>query len=99
MEKRSLARLAMAGIVAGGFALTACNESTSSKTETPAGIAAAKTLGDFQAACEQAGGMFKNHDCQSMNECKGHSYQEGKGIASHECKGHSACKGGSCVES
>lgn len=99
MEKRSLTRLAIAGMIAGSFALTACEDSTSSKTDAKTGIVAAKTLAEFQAECAKLGGAFKTHDCQSMNECKGHSYQEGKGIAIHDCKGHSACQGGSCVES
>lgn len=98
MDKRSLTRLAIAGMMAGGFALTACEESTSAKTADMTGIAAAKTLAAFQAECEKAGGTFKSHDCQAMNECKGHSFQEGKGVATHECKGHSACQGGSCIE-
>lgn len=99
MDKRSLTRLAIAGMMAGGFALTACEDSTSSKTEDKTGIVAAKTLADFQAECTKLGGTFKTHDCQSLNECKGHSYQEGKGVALHECKGQSACQGGSCIES
>lgn len=88
----------MAGIMAGGFALTACDDSTSSNTDKT-GIAAAKTLADFQAECAKVGGAFKAHDCQAMNECKGHSFQEGKGVATHDCKGHSSCEGGSCIES
>lgn len=98
MDKRSLTRLAIAGMMAGSFALTACEDGTSSKTEPKTGIAAAKTLAEFQAECAKSGGAFKAHDCQAMNECKGHSYQEGKGVAVNECKGHSACQGGSCVE-
>ncbi|MEO6096951.1 MAG: hypothetical protein ABIW76_15245 [Fibrobacteria bacterium] len=99
MDKLSLTRLAIAGMIAGGFALTACEDSTSSKAKDNTGIAAAKTLTEFQAECAKSGGAFKAHDCQSMNECKGHSFQEGKGVALHECKGHSACQGGSCIES
>ncbi len=99
MDKRSLTRLALAGMVAGGFALSACDDGASSNNEGKAtGIAAAKTLEQFQKECADAGGMFKSHDCQAMNDCKGHSFQEGKGVATHDCKGHSACKGGSCVE-
>lgn len=98
MDKRSLTRLAIAGMMAGSFAITACEDGTSSKTEDKGGIAAAKTLAEFQAECAKSGGTFKAHDCQAMNECKGHGYQEGKGVAVHECKGHSACQGGSCIE-
>lgn len=98
MEKNALSRLAIAGLMAGGLALTACENSTSSKPDTKTGIAAAKTLADFQSECTKLGGAFKSHDCSAQNECKGHSYQEGKGVATHECKGHSACQGGSCIE-
>ena len=98
MDKRSLTQLAIAGMMAGSFALTACESGTSSKDMDAAGISGAKTLAEFQAECTAAGGTFASHDCQAMNECKGHSYQEGKGVAEHECKGHSACQGGSCVE-
>lgn len=99
MDKQSLTRLAIAGMMAGSFTFTACENSTSSAPAPMTGIVAAKTLADFQTECTKLGGTFKTHECQSLNECKGHSYQEGKGVALHECKGHSACKGGSCIES
>ncbi len=99
MDHRSLTRIALAGIMAGGLTLTACENSTSSKVETATGIASAKTLAAFQSECEKAGGTFKSHDCSAKNECKGHSYQEGKGVAQHDCKGQTACQGGSCIES
>jgi hypothetical protein len=100
MEKKTLSRLAIAGILAGGFALTGCDKSTSPKEETGAtGIAAAKTLTEFQTECTTLGGTYKAHDCSGMNECKGHSFQEGEGVASHDCAGHSSCMGGSCIES
>ena len=99
MEKKSLSRLALAGIMAGGFALTACEKSaTAPKTESKTGIAASTTLSAFQAECAKLNGTFKTHDCSGMNECKGHSFAEGKEVASHECKGHSTCAGGSCIE-
>ncbi len=98
MDKKILTRLALAGMMSGSLALTACEDSTSSKDETAKGIAAARTLEDFKKECADLGGTFKAHDCSAMNECKGHSYQEGKGVVQHECKGHSACMGGSCVE-
>lgn len=98
MDTRSLTRLAIAGMMAGSIALTGCEDSTSGKMEEKTGISSAKTIAEFQSECLKIGGTFKNHDCQAMNDCKGHSYQEGKGVAQHECKGHSACQGGSCVE-
>lgn len=98
MDKHSLTRLALAGIMAGGLTLTACEDSASSKEGMTGGISSAKTLSAFQMECEKMGGTFKTHDCNAMNDCKGHSYQEGKGVAEHECKGHSACQGGSCIE-
>ncbi|MDQ3003060.1 MAG: hypothetical protein M3Y08_17580 [Fibrobacterota bacterium] len=98
MDKRSLTRLAIAGMMVGGFALTACEDSTSSKADAKTGISAATTLAAFQAECQKNSDTFKSHDCKAMNECKGHSYQEGKGVAQHECKGQSACQGGSCIE-
>ena len=97
MEKRSLTQLALAGMMAGGFALSACEDNMSGKTD-PA-INGAKTMAEFQTACEKLGGMFKTHDCQGLNECKGHSFADDKGVAVHDCKGHSTCKGGSCIES
>lgn len=98
-EKSSLARLALAGIMAGGMFLTACEKSsTAPATDTKAGITSAKTAAAFQAECAKVGGTFAAHDCSGLNSCKGHSFQEDKGVALHECKGHSACKGGSCIE-
>jgi hypothetical protein len=99
MNKTRLTQLALAGMMAGSLSLTACENSTSSaKEETATGIAAAKTLADFQKQCEASGGTFSSHDCSAKNECKGHSFQEGLGVDKHDCKGHSACKGGSCLE-
>jgi hypothetical protein len=99
MEKKLFSGLAVAGILLGGLALSGCDSSTSPKTETSTGITSAKTLADFQTECTKAAGAFKTHDCAAMNECKGHSYLEGEGVAKHECKGMSSCKGGSCIES
>ncbi len=103
MEKRTgkalFGKLAVAGILMGGLAMTGCENSTSAKTEPATGILAAKTLADFQAECVKAGGKFAAHDCAAMNECAGHSYLEGQAVAAHDCKGHSTCKGGSCIES
>lgn len=99
MDKKSLSRLAIAGIMAGGFALTGCNETTGTKTETKTGIAGASTVAAFQSECAKLNGMFKAHDCKGLNECKGHSFAEGKEVASHDCKGLSSCMGGSCIES
>jgi hypothetical protein len=98
-EKKLFGSLAVAGILMGGLALSGCDDSMSSKKETPTGIAAAKTLAAFQNECTKAGGSFKTHDCAAMNECKGHSFLEGEGVAKHDCKGTSSCKGGSCIES
>lgn len=98
MEKKSLSRLAVAGILAGGFALAGCNEATGSKAPAKEGIEGSATLAAFQAECAKLGGAFKAHDCSGMNECKGHSFADGRPVASHECKGHSSCAGGSCVE-
>lgn len=99
MEKKSLSRLAFAGILAGSFALAGCNEATSSQAPAKDGIAGAATLAAFQAECAELGGTFKAHDCSGLNDCKGHSFAEGKAVASHDCKGHSSCAGGSCLES
>lgn len=101
MDKQSLTRLALSGMMAGGMFLTACEKSsTAPAAETPkTGITAAKTVGDFQTECTKIGGTFAAHDCSGLNSCKGHSFQEGEGVASHDCKGHSSCKGGSCIES
>ena len=98
-EKKKFAGLAIAGILLGGLALSACDDSTSSKNEPATGILAAKTLDSFQTECEKTGGKFANHDCAAMNDCSGHSYLEGQGVSAHDCKGHSSCKGGSCIES
>lgn len=99
MDKSILTRLALAGMMAGSLALTACEDSTSSNKEQNAtGIAAARTLEDFKKECAALGGTFAAHDCHGHNECKGHSFQEGKGVDSHACKGQSACQGGSCIE-
>jgi hypothetical protein len=100
MDKKAFGKLALAGIMAGGFLLAGCDDGASAKAgPTGTGIVAAKTLADFQAECAKTGGAFKAHDCSGLNECKGHSFQEGKAVASHECKGHSSCQGGSCIES
>ncbi len=100
MERKSLTRLALAGIMAGSFALTACEkDSTGPKTETKTGITAATTLSAFQAECTKAGGAFAAHGCSGLNDCKGHSYLEGKEVSAHDCKGQSTCAGGSCIES
>jgi hypothetical protein len=100
MDKRSLTRLAISGIIMGGLALAGCESSTSPKTEAVAPtLTSAKTALEFETACTAAKGMYKAHDCEGMNTCKGHSFQEGKGIATHDCTGKSSCKGGSCVES
>ncbi|MEO7423719.1 MAG: hypothetical protein ABI036_00940 [Fibrobacteria bacterium] len=98
-EKKLLGSLAVAGILLGGLALSGCDDSTSSKPETAMGILSAKTLATFQTECTKVGGMFLEHDCAAMNDCKGHSYLEGEGVAAHDCKGMSSCKGGSCIES
>lgn len=98
MDKNSLTRLALSGMLAGGFALSACEKSATGSNTPATGIAAAKTLADFKAECEKSGGSYKAHDCQGMSDCKGYSFQEGKGVTQHECKGHSACMGGSCQE-
>ncbi len=99
MDKHSFTRLAIAGIMAGGLTMTGCEHNTSSNTETATGgITAAKTLAEFQAECAKMGGTFMAHDCAGMNECKGHSYEEGKGVATHDCQGKSSCHGGSCQE-
>lgn len=98
MDKKSLSRLAIAGIMAGGFALAGCNEATGAKAEPKSGIAGASTLSAFQAECAKLSGAYKAHDCSGLNDCKGHSFAEGKDVASHECKGQSSCAGGSCVE-
>jgi hypothetical protein len=98
MDKHMLTRLALAGLMTGGLAMTACNKSTSPEAETATGIAGARTLAEFQKECEATGGKFTSHECNGHNECKGHSYQEGKGVDAHDCKGRSACQGGSCVE-
>jgi hypothetical protein len=101
MEKSALTRLAIAGIMAGGFLLTGCENGTSSQpaASNGTGITAAKTLAAFQTECSKLGGTFKAHDCSGQNECKGHSFQEGKDVAAHDCAGHSSCQGGSCIES
>jgi hypothetical protein len=101
MDKQSLTRLALSGMMAGGLFLTACEKSSTAPVAetTKTGITAAKTVGDFQAECTKIGGAFSTHDCNGMNSCKGHSFQEGEGVASHDCAGHSSCKGGSCLES
>lgn len=98
MDKKHFTRLALAGLMAGSFGMTACDKGTSSNDEET-GITAAKTLAAFQSECEKAGGTFAAHDCTGHNTCKGHSYQEGKGVATHDCQGMSSCEGGSCVES
>jgi hypothetical protein len=97
MEKKAWTKMAMAGIMAGGCLLAGCEKSPSEPAQTGTGITAAKTLTDFQSECTKLGGAFKAHDCSGMNECKGHSFQEGK-VATHDCKGLSSCMGGSCIE-
>jgi hypothetical protein len=97
-ETKGLGALAAAGILMGGIALSACDKTTSPKEEA-SGIAAAKTLAEFQAECAKLGGSFAAHDCSGKNDCKGHSYLEGEGVSAHDCAGHSSCQGGSCIES
>jgi hypothetical protein len=100
MDKQSLTRLALSGIMAGGLLLTGCDNGTSPKAETNAtGITAAKTLATFKNECEKLGGAYSTHDCSAQNSCKGHSFQTDIGVATHDCKGQSSCQGGSCVES
>ena len=99
MDKQSLTRLALSGMMAGGLFLTACEKSSTAPVDTTAGITAAKTLGDFQTECTKLGVAFTTHDCKTMNSCKGHSFKDGEGVASHDCKGQTSCKGGSCKES
>jgi hypothetical protein len=99
MEKQSLTRLAIAGILAGGFALSGCDDKMTAPKAAQTGIAGSTTLSAFQSECTKLGGTFKAHDCNGMNECKGHSFAEGKDVASHDCKGMSSCAGGSCIES
>ena len=100
MKTSKFTQMALSGLMLGGLSLTACDNGTSSsETSAKTGIVAAKTLAEFQTECAKiTGSMFKTHDCQGMNSCNGHSYQEGKGVASHDCSGHSACAGGSCIE-
>ena len=97
MDTQSLTRMALAGMMAGAFALTGCEKGTESN-KTPAGITGAKTLAAFETECAKLNGTFKTHDCQAMNTCKGHSFSETNTVAAHDCQGHSTCKGASCVE-
>ncbi len=101
MNKSTLSKLAMAGIISGSLCIGAC-ASHDSMSKSPAsssmGISSAKTMAAFNDACTQEGGMAAQHDCKGMNSCKGHSYQEGMAVVHHDCKGQSSCKGASCVD-
>lgn len=99
MNKKSLTRLALGGIMAGGMLLTGCENSTdpAPASMTTKSITAAKTLAEFTEACKAIGGEPKSHDCRTQNTCAGHSFKDGV-VSVQSCTGKSTCVGANCKE-
>ena len=90
---KKLAQLALAGLAVGALSLTACEKTTGSNNDGKDEAALAKFIKD----CQDAGNTVEQHECQSMNSCKGEAFQLGVGTSTHDCKGLSSCKGASCI--
>ena len=99
MNKQSLTKLALGGIMTAGIMLTGCNSTDPAPTPAKPAILSAKTLADFKTACATIkDATIKVHDCKGQNTCKGFNYQEGKEVTSQDCTAKSSCVGTSCIE-
>ncbi len=93
---KSLAQLALIGLMAGGVSLTGCKKSTSSD-----GDGTAEALSKFKTSCEAGGGTYKEiASCTGTGSCKGTSYDTATGKeTAHDCAGMNTCAGAQCLES
>lgn len=73
-------------------------ETSSSSSTAASGLLAAKTVDEFEAACEAAGKTAEVQAiCAGHNTCAGVYFDEAKSSAYEAtCEGHSTCKGLKC---
>ena len=97
---QSLIGAAVTGLLVGG-----CASGDSNADEAPRELrrwqVADLTVENFEAVCEERGGLTQTHaTCGGNNACRGLDFNswDPTTIVEHTCKGFSACKGLSCVD-
>ncbi len=92
-NKKSLAELALMGLMAGGLSLTACDKKESENK------AAEKTpLEKFKEECEAAGKQYEDiASCSGNSTCAGEFMNSSTNEKTvHDCAGKNSCMGGNC---